>query len=111
MKCSCATSGAYRHNYGHWFYRGLTQLGACFPYKEKVIGSNPVSSTKMCPWCSGNIPPCHGGVGSSNLLGHFIWLGSSVGSSVCLKSRRSVDWNHPEPPYGPLAQLANAFDS
>ena len=39
----------------------------------------------MCPWCSGNIPPCHGGVGSSNLLGHFIWPGSLKGESGGLK--------------------------
>lgn len=45
MKCSCATSGAYRHNYGHWFYTGLVQLGEYLPYKQGVGGSSPSACT------------------------------------------------------------------
>lgn len=46
-ECSRASGGALpTYLYGRQIYGGLTQLGACFPYKEKVGGSSPSSSTK-----------------------------------------------------------------
>ena len=41
-------------------YGVLAQLGEHLPYKQRVIGSSPITSTSLREWLSGRALPCQG---------------------------------------------------
>ena len=41
-------------------YGSLAQLGEHLPYKQRVIGSSPITSTSLREWLSGRALPCQG---------------------------------------------------
>ena len=59
-------------------YGGLTQLGACFPYKEKVGGSSPSSSTETHTAIHKMDCKSRKIVGSTPTPPHHLWGGGAA---------------------------------